>query len=466
MIAVGEQQRKRDNHVRYLYVNPGMGEYPPLDPVSARARNRGVASLLTDFATAFVDSARRRELFAVLEDGVGQEALADLVVNRIDYPTISNNLLAFFGFFERDFRIFDYYLGMVEGLSMLASHDRTTTVAERALGVRWLLPEAPQDVPPGLRPLACMLSYLEPTLARYGPVCSGDELLNFRILLQVTLDRVRAACDQLPAAAEQGLARYCEERAAVITGPRVVGVPALAEEEAKRRADETDLDYLLRMLAAYRFKFNDLGLSRSEADYGVVYVRRTLLKMVQGLAEEQPTSLQEVGVLTMGRAVVNDLYYEPPEGWMYITAGSVLEFGASLQPFERAASWLRFNLAVQVKDLQSIITTKPITLSLTPAVGPELGVLFLSNPVVQTLIGVRFGVQWGFADRFGFRSCNEQATRGDGRACSQLLLQHYWAVTLVERLRVQLTMEWFPGPVEVEKDSRFAAQLGFGLQIF
>jgi hypothetical protein len=91
---------------------------------------------------------------------------------------------------------------------------------------------------------------------------------------------------------------------------------------------------------------------------------------------------------------------------------------------------------------------------------------FLSTSVAQWMLGVRAGWQASWVDDAGFGRCDELQAFGDARNCSQLLLHGYVAVALLERLRMQLVLESFPTGQASEFRSRFALELGFGLQFF
>ena len=154
------------------------------------------------------------------------------------------------------------------------------------------------------------------------------------------------------------------------------------------------------------------------------------------------------------------------QGLDYATGGTALEVGASLLPFSWNESWARLNIAVQVSRWQSIATPSRFALSFTPLIGPELELLFLSGPALQTMFGVRAGYQASVRDAVGFEECGPDESLGDARNCSQFVLQTYLAGAVIERLRLQLVGEFFPTIQTSRFASRVALQLSFGLQFF
>jgi hypothetical protein len=82
------------------------------------------------------------------------------------------------------------------------------------------------------------------------------------------------------------------------------------------------------------------------------------------------------------------------------------------------------------------------------------------------MLGARVGYQAAWPDRAGFKGCGNDRVTSDARLCSQLVLQGYVAAALIERLRTQLVLEFFPTNQEADFKSRIAFQLSFGLQLF
>jgi predicted acylesterase/phospholipase RssA len=461
--------------VRYSYVDPGTRAYPSLDvddgdeDVASSARALGLR-----LAASFVETARRHELLLLLEESRDAAALGDRIgLTRNQLPTISSQLGAFFGFFERDFRKLDFYLGMYDGLAGVRNYLETTGASAQAAEAR-LAEQFPVlrrpllgGLPAALRPFACLLSQVEPGYAGHASACGGEQDRNFRILLQVTLDRLYTACarakqGELPS----GASRPCLEAARGAARRQVPGVRKLQEERRAPLPDEQDFAYTLRLLADYGFAYHDLGLAADDAEYGAIKIRRRLLAMASALADAQPTEVDSLLILTASRAAVNQIAYEPPKNWLYASAGTAIELGASLLPFSWNESWARINLALQISSWETLATPKQLTLAFSPLVGPELQLLFLSNPTVQTMLGARVGYQASVTDGAGFSPCGTDDAYGDARHCSQLLLQGYFAAAIIERLRTQLVVETFPTKQDASFESRLRFQLTFGLQLF
>jgi hypothetical protein len=472
-LSYGDPRAGNPPAVRFAYIDPAASAYPALDEVEKEEAPPSALGTTFELATNFIDTSRRRELLALLEETGHEVELGEqMQLTQNQLPTISSQLGAFFGFFERDFRELDFYLGMYDGLvsvRRVLEGTSSSADAEARLAKEFSVLQRPLrgDVPAGLRPFACLLSQVEPRYADHAAACDGDALRNFRILLQVTLDRLHVACAR---ASEEDLPPQASPLcfAAARGKPRVLvrGVPALAAERCGRIEAEQDFHYTLRLLSEYGFEYRDLGLPPSQSRYGATKIRRKLLSMADSLAGKQPTPLGEALIAAAGRAGANTITYEPPRNWLYLTAGTAAEFGASLLPLSWNESWARLNLALQVSHWETIATPNRFTMAISPLIGPEIQLLFLSTTVLQTMLGVRVGYQAAWADRAGFRGCGNDRVTGDARLCSQLVLQGYVAAALIERLRTQFVVEYFPVDQEADFKSRIAFQLSFGLQLF
>jgi hypothetical protein len=297
-LGYGEPREGSPPPVRFAFIDPAASAYPALDVVEKQTAPTSALEATVELATNFIETSRRRELLALLEetsDAVKLSEQMQLTQNQL--PTISSQLGAFFGFFERDFRVLDFYLGMYDGL---VSVRRTLAIRhpggdpEQLLRAEFpvLRRAMPVDLASGWKPFACLLSQVEPRYAAHAPACDGPELRNFRILLQVTLDRLHTACARAPEAELPPQASpLCFAAARRMPRVAVRGVPAIEPDRWRRISDELDFHYTLRLLREYGFEYRDLGLSVSQAKYGPVKIRRMLLSMSSDLADKQPTAL-------------------------------------------------------------------------------------------------------------------------------------------------------------------------------
>jgi predicted acylesterase/phospholipase RssA len=113
------------NEVLFLYLNPGNGMYPAKARDSVVKPERYVSYLAGSFSGIF-NAAMSNELYALLED---DDKIDSCVRPTKNYSMpMSGYLFNFFGFLEKSFRQFDFYLGMYDAERYM----RTLPRADRA----------------------------------------------------------------------------------------------------------------------------------------------------------------------------------------------------------------------------------------------------------------------------------------------------------------------------------------------
>ncbi len=451
----------------YQYLDPDTTSYPELEWMSDE-EEPSTLGFLGALLGELVSTARAKELYTLAQEQ--PELLRRLFVTHRNFPTMGGLLGAFLGFFERKFREFDFYLGMYDayaeaGHRLERSGDEATLEALlSALHPSFQTGDSDQ-IPPSWRPFACMLGWYEPSAQRFRAACDGPEMRDFRILLQVSFDRLYAACagPEVDSSHPNNPNYHCDQAAAGASPPRVI--PTDNGGSFQPNAAESEFDYVMRLLARYQFHFEDLGLERKEANYAPIQIRRDLLEVVTALSEAQPSRVERLAMLTGGRFAINTIAYEPPKHWGYFTLGTGVEVGGSVLPFKTRRSYFRLNLAFQIGSLRTLVNPSLAAVTFSLVGGPELEMLWWTSQVIQPMLGVRAGYQFGTADRFTARSCTSDNARADARNCSQAVVQTYVAIALLERLRSQFTFVWFPQS-QAFGVQRFDLLAGFGMQFF
>ncbi|MEM7135957.1 MAG: patatin-like phospholipase family protein [Myxococcota bacterium] len=451
----------------YAYLDTDTTAYPQPQAMTEEDR-ASTLSFILSILDEFVSTARAKELYTLAEEN--PILLRQLFVTHRNYPTMSGLLGAFLGFFEREFREFDYFLGMYDAYAEAGHRLEYSGDEATLLGLLDALDPSfaagdPEALPDGWKPFACMLGWYEPSADRFRAACNGDDMQDFRILLQVSLDRLYSICRgaTMSTTHQSHEHHHCSRAAAGESPPEVAD--RVGETEFARREGEAEFDYVMRLLAAYRFHFVDLGLERDEAKYATIKIRRHLLSVATKLSNAQPTRFERAAMLTAGRVAVNTIAYEPPQHWGYFTLGTGIEVGGSVLPVSLLRSYLRLNIAFQMGSLRTVTDPTPAAITFSLVAGPELEMLWWSNLAVQPMLGVRGGYQFGTADRFTARACTVDNSREDARNCSQPVFQTYVAIALIERIRTQFTFVWYPQDQSVG-DQRFDLLAGFGFQFF
>lgn len=289
---------------------------------------------------------------------------------------------------------------------------------------------------------------------------------DFRILAQVAIDRVYSECRALSVQQRASpIANYHCRRAVEGFLPPRIAEPVQALDSSRVLRDttgkETELDYNLRLLTAYGFHFRDLGVPREQPDRVRQVLARHLREMIGALANRQPTRAQRIG-LRLGKLAVSTIYYEPPPSWWYLVVGTAEEFGRS-NTVRGLPDWLRFDAAVRVEGIVSLLTQDPNRFAVALFAGPDIELRPFTRLTHVFTIAPRVGYQFSQGDSFHSRSCTASRTHGDGRDCSQLILQAATSVIAVEHVRLQISLDYFTRKVDFD-DRRYDVQIALGVQ--
>lgn len=439
-------------HLAFVFLSPEAVDFPGEsrpEPVGADA---SLLEVLEQVAGSFVRTARSKELYVLLEER--PEIARQVVAPLRSLPAASEPLSAFLGFFETEFRTFDFVLGMYQARRLTA---RPAVVPGLPAGIGLSLPEeaAPDD--PEYRRLACLRGTVDGD-AGAARACAGEDLADFRILLQVSLERLWDRCQ---ATAGEGHPRCRAARA----GSPVPAVPGLAPSAGwRRRAGEAEIEHVARLLAEHRFRWRDLGLDRDEGGAALRAVRRRLGEAGAALAAAQPGAERELVGLA-ARLAANSLLYVPPRAAGWVAAGSVFELGAELGLGDGGgpAGWLRLQAALDVQGLSYLVTSEPSAFALTPLLGLSAMPPGLSGPVLQWSFFLRGGYLFAERDSWGTGACTDEEAARLG-ACSRATFQAGAAATLLDLVRLQLVGEVYP-PLRQGLKTLWAISPGIGVQL-
>jgi predicted acylesterase/phospholipase RssA len=436
-----------DDRLFFLYVDPEDSAYPPLPPPYAeRGRGEdekvGMFDQLGMFFGGYLVSNQARELYNLVEEH--PEVRDRMRLAARDLPTASGLMANFFGFFDRKFRHYDFYLGMRGGRAFVESQLTSRVRSVTGVAHELELPEPPPGSEPSdsWRPYYCLRGFLDGD-DRHPDACRGEEMRDFRILLQASLDRLHDHCRRLPEDEEIDHPR-CREAFYGAPPPRVPGVPgAGAEDHWIKRQGETEFGYAMRLLEDYSFHFEDLGLDRDEASRAMFVIREELLYIVDEYGKKLPWGERQT-VRVLAKPAFNFYKYAPPRAIVYLTAGKGAELGLSLAGRWIPSRWLRLNVGLQSQGLVQLASAVPNVLTLTPALGVELEVPQLNGPMVQLRGGARIGYQFSTTDGFTRRVCDAERFADDSVRCSAPVVQGVVSAAFYERIRLQIGVEWFP----------------------
>ncbi len=433
----------------FLYVDPTRHSYPDNESERENKRTAEQATRffpsLGIFMRGFLVSARAKEVATLIDEH--PEVRQKMLLVTHDFPTTSGLMAKFFGFFDREFRKFDFYLGMRDARRYV----------EQSLGPwmsRLLEDEKMEIVYPepakmaarsiaktdSWRPFFCLRAEIDGK-KNFQAACDADELRDFRILLQVAFDRLYDQCRWFPY--DETIDNVHCKRAMDKEPPPVVWrVDAMGDDwQRKTENEEGELAHAIRLLEKYEFHFRDLGLDRDDASLAMSRIRMEMLLLLDQYAKKLPPG-ERLAVRLLGKPGINFFKYAPPETIVYAVAGTGAEVAISATLGQ--SSWLRFNFALQTQGFYYLLTEQPNVFVLTPLAGLEAEIYPLSSPLLQTRLGLRVGYQLSTDDKFLFNECRTDIFENDSLRCSAPVAQVMVAFSFYERIRLQGGVEWFP----------------------
>ncbi|MCE9669814.1 patatin-like phospholipase family protein [Myxococcus stipitatus] len=451
------ETRSTPSTIAFAFIDPDATEYPVPPSAPARAQEDSLPATLSALLAAFVDTARSKELALLLEEE--PEIARRLALPRRHFPAASAPLFAFLGFFETEFRVFDFYLGMYDARRMLEDafgSDGSLFPRSHAL---------PDDSIGGWRPFACMLAVYDST-PDAERACHGEDLRDFRALLQVSLDELYSACAAVGQREQPSPWRnaHCDRAMAGQPPPHVPGLSPRQWPEWKRSGKETELDYAMRLLGAYGFRFEDLGVPPGRGDLAITHIRRTLGRALNRLAEVQPGPAKAT-VRFAGKVAADSISYEPQQVVLHVTVGPTQsEVGLSLGLSRLALPMgLRLASAVDFRGLEDIFSAASSDrFGIEVVTGLEFQPQSEQSILAQSRLGVRGGWLFSSNDHYATQACEERGARSV-TACSRPVLQAFVGLTFLERFRIQVVGEWYPG--STTRKSLWAVAPGIGLEL-
>ena len=409
-------------------------------PTEAEARQAfqdgSLPMLLEEQLASFIASARSKELDSMVSEN--PRITEGLLFPQRHLPAASEPMVAFFGFFERSFRSYDFTLGMYEARRTLLRNPATRPQVSAGDGPLLLPEETPGAAPHAgsWAALACMRAVLEDG-GDAAAACAGPQLAAHRILLQASLDRLWNACQSIsPSQRTPGSYPACDATAGRAVEPHVPGVPE-SPGSIRRSPSETETEYVVRLLAGYGFDWTDMGYGRADAPRVLAGIRGDLVAVSRTLASRQPSFVARGTVTAASNLVVNAVHYLPPRSALWVTFGRALEVGGGTAVVDTL--WLRLTGAVKLQNLLTAISSDPTPVGLLPVGGVEFVPSAIGNSIIQPSFLLRAGYLFNFSDS----GCAGSAGSWIG-GCSRPEVEIGAAAVVAGLLRIQLLLEWYP----------------------
>lgn len=399
-----------------------------------------VMVLASAMASELVGAARGMALERVLDE---EPQVRDrLLLAHGHMPKASDPLFGFMGFFEHSFRAFDFWLGVYDAHRLLEEEmsQRLTVNGSPPVMAFPNQRAASMGQAASWQPFACLRAVMD-GVGDARPACGGSAMEDFRILLQVSLERLYDGCARArqQGGDEQALVEaHCRAAMGGAAPPHVPGLPTVQGWRAY--AGENDLHYVTRRLGGYRFHWADLGLPRSSSGLGLARIRSVLSAIGAATAVAQGRDALPVHVAA--EAGLNALAYRPPRHLLHLALGPQPEAGWSTTGPDTWMRFMRLSAALGLDGMASVLSSRQTFVGFTPLLGLEFEPTFLSSALWQPRAGMRAGLLFSSGDRFGFGACQVHNERTV--PCSRPVVQALASVSVLHILRLQLSGHWWP----------------------
>lgn len=485
----------------FLYLDPDHPSYPSndkhsshqiLDKPTPRYTMKGTElfKTLPKFLSGFVGSVNASELYSLLQGDPQIRKRVKLTNNF--YQPIASVWDGKFGFMDKEFMKYDFYLGMHDAQNFIQKHvtNYLETISKfkdiNNGKINLLSDNLAKTNNKSWKPYRCMRAVfdgegnkeqscnIKQEISHDAPsekeriATSPPNVRDFKILMQTTVDRLYNHCSLLRGKGRKEevissghklcLKAYNQDPPEHVPGVKTFSGKGKEDDEwykciAKRKAkhrkeknravrfcnhhrdNESQYEYVLRLLARYEFGFKDLDLDPGRGDRAAAKIQSVFWKLLTDFDDPHNSTVQ-----TLGKPAVTFLTYVPPRNIFYVMVGKVLMFGWSRSP----SGWFRFNWNIlQIKGAQTWLSSENAVATFSSAVGIEYQPPWLSFPLFQTTAGARLGYQFSTKINFDRNSCNNEV--GDKTLnCSSPIIQGFLSASIFSRIRFEIGLEFFP----------------------
>jgi predicted acylesterase/phospholipase RssA len=443
---------KLPSNVTFVYLETDVTAYQVARRSDVASSDPSLMDLLGNVTGAFLTTARSKNLYTLVEQMPG--ASERIRATARHFPAASSPMMAFLGFFEKEFRRYDFYLGMYDARRLIT--ERFVPQTGRAAET-FAFPEVRGAGSSDWRALVCLRALFDGD-GDAAAVCAGDDLGDIRALAQVSLERLYEACRH-PVAPQLPPITHAQCRAANEGGePAIVpGVRPLPPGTSWRKdATESEIQWVVRLLSGHGFHFRDLAAERPEE--ALAKIRMRMGDVVEATAKQQPGWERPV-IRRTGLMAANALLYVPYQNRLWVALGRELElgYGRSFTTAPGVWSRLKLDVGLQIPGIYTILSSDELVWGLLPFAGASFRLPGFESQAFQLNAVGHAGFLFSKGDDFNGKPC---ATNGRPiGSCSGWSIQGGLSAEALEVLFFRLLLEWYsPG-------SRWAVAPMIGVQL-
>jgi hypothetical protein len=410
---------------RFVWINPHMVVFEEY-LAEEEKRQKSFFDYMGTFIGNFVETSRTRDLSLV--SSWHPEIKNKILNTSVSLPLMSKPLSAFVGFFEKDFRIFDFYAGMVD------AHLFVESVKKQKL----LYPE--NENSPEWNAFFCIKAVLD-NPANITKYCNEKKVdRNILALIQTSIIELYNECSYRKTEPIKNT-KHCIAAFNKKNPPEIL--PEAKNFNVWRKyEDEESIDYTFRLLKYFNFEFRDLQLKKDESNKGQFALRKKIGGIFSTYMASLPSSEQNI-LRRGGDTFLNQkIYYTPLESTKYVTLGRAIELGWNFKRVDFVyPSFLKLSTGLLFQGGYDLINGNRDVFAISPLIGTEYEFSF-SNYKWQYFLGVKAGYQFSNGD-----GCSGTDKSGDPNImvqCRGITILPYVGLSFLEIMRFHILYNWLP----------------------
>ena len=432
----------------YYYFDPDYKNFPT-DAISTSSEfEEGIIKEGMIFLKNFVQFSRSTKVSNFLNDH--PELLSKVEIIKGNLPLASSPMEGFLGFFEKDFREFDFYIGMLDAkleIERRFGGENVTVEQIEKMRFEWKLLECLNSVFSG-----------DSRVMRY---CREQREIkpNLRALYEYSLNRLYLACKTEK---KDVTNRFCQNI-------RKEGELSKYFTELNRRDDfdrRSELHFLFHELNRKNFEFKDLGLKGSESHLGLITFNQKLREIISDSIENQPENHKSI-IKRAAYPLLNYITYTPVFFSRYgLISSNTFELGVNLGfNADAIRSSLKLNFGLNLNGIDNLIYSDSKGLGVTPFVGLIGEPHFLDFSSYQIGLFYRTGYQLSSEVDFSTDRCgNDPFLRREFANCSFWLHQAGVSLNILDFINVRGLYQFSFASEFAESNRNEQFSLLFGLQ--
>ncbi len=238
-------------------IDSNFKSYPDIELEEKVLYSKNFFDNIGTYLANFIKNSRARKISDIYQKH--PDISKRIVTNKNTMPLMGATFASFFGFFERDFRLFDFYIGMYDARQYLNSF------FQRHFPRQAMHSFPDTSLPESFQEFSCIKDTIDGDFV-VPKLChqTFDQNPNLLVMLQVSIVQLYNHCRQIEVSTTHQA--QCELAKEGKLPPALI--PLFNPNTWRQDPRETKFAYPMRLLAEYGFAFKDLGLTSTESMKG------------------------------------------------------------------------------------------------------------------------------------------------------------------------------------------------------